>query len=123
MADVTSSPPRMAFTRRIRSRAVRRFLKHRPAAIASFILLVFAVVAIFAPLIPPFDPIQPDVIGIKKGPSAAHWLGTDELGRDLLSRLIYGARASLLAGVIPVALAVSISVPLGLLAGYVGGIV
>jgi peptide/nickel transport system permease protein len=58
---------------------------------------------------------------MRKGPSAVHRLGTDEVGRDVLSRLIWGARASLLAGVIPVSLAVALSIPLGLLSGYAGG--
>lgn len=123
MAEVAASRTRMPRVRKIRSRSVRRFLRHRPAVVASFILLVFAMIAIFAPLIAPFDPIKPDFMAIRQAPSATHWLGTDELGRDLLSRLIYGARTSLLAGVIPVALALSISVPLGLLAGFVGGFI
>ena len=60
---------------------------------------------------------------VRKAPSASHWFGTDEVGRDLLSRVIYGARASLAAGVISVSIAVGIGVPLGMLAGYVGGLV
>jgi peptide/nickel transport system permease protein len=107
---------------RIRNRAVRRFLTHRPAVIALAILVIFGLIAIFAPLIAPYDPVKSDFLAVRKGPSAAHWLGTDELGRDLLSRLIFGARTSLMAGVVPVALALGISIPLGLLAGYVGGL-
>ena len=69
------------------------------------------------------DPFQTSFLAIRKAPSAAHWLGTDELGRDILSRLVYGARASLMAGVISVAIAVAVGVPFGLVAGYFGGLV
>ena len=117
---VMISAPRKA-ERRIRSRTVRRFLKHRPAVVALCVLSFFALVAVFAPLIAPYDPIASDFLAVRQGPSAAHWMGTDELGRDLLSRLIYGARTSLMAGVVPVGLALLISVPLGLLSGFVGG--
>ena len=58
---------------------------------------------------------------MRKAPSALHWFGTDEVGRDVLARVMFGARASLLAGVISVAIALSIGVPLGLIAGYIGG--
>lgn len=108
---------------RIRSRVARRFLRHRPAVVALCILVIFVLVAVFAPLLAPYDPIKSDFMAVKQGPSAAHWLGTDELGRDLLSRLIYGARTSLLAGVLPVLLALTIAIPLGLLSGYAGGLV
>jgi len=118
-AVLNSAPVRSGS--RIRSRAVRRFLKHRPAVVALCILVVFGLVAIFAPLIAPYDPIKSDFLAIRQPPSALHWMGTDELGRDLLSRLIYGTRTSLMAGVVPVALALAISIPLGLLSGYVGG--
>jgi peptide/nickel transport system permease protein len=79
--------------------------------------------AIFAPLLAPYDPIQQSWSAVRKAPSAAYWLGTDEAGRDLLSRIIFGARASLSAGVISVAIAIGVGVPLGLLAGYTGGLV
>jgi len=118
-AVLTQAPARSGF--RIRSRAVRRFLKHRPAVVALCVLVFFALVAIFAPFIAPYDPIKSDFLAVRQGMSAAHWMGTDELGRDILSRLIYGTRTSLMAGVVPVTLALLISIPLGLLSGYVGG--
>ena len=94
----------------------------RPAAVAALlIVLAFVAVAVAAPTVAPFDPNATDFRAIRKPPSAMHRLGTDEVGRDVFSRLIWGARASLLAGVIPVALAVVVSIPLGLLAGYAGG--
>jgi peptide/nickel transport system permease protein len=77
--------------------------------------------AVFAAYVAPYDPIATDWGSIRKAPSAAHWFGTDENGRDILSRVIWGARASLLAGVISVSIALAIGVPIGLLAGYVGG--
>ena len=121
MADaVVISPPAPA-TSRIRNRTIRRFLTHRPAVVGLCILVFVALVAIFAPIVAPYDPIKSDFSAIRQGPSALHWMGTDELGRDLLSRLIYGARTSLMAGVLPVSLALVISIPLGLLSGYVGG--
>ena len=78
---------------------------------------------LFAPLISPYDPIAHELVAVRKAPSALHWFGTDDVGRDVLARVIYGARASLMAGVISVGIALSIGVPLGLLAGYLGGLI
>ena len=101
--------------------AVRRFIR-RPAAIAGLLVItVFAVMAILAPLLAPFDPVATSWSAIRKAPSAAHWMGTDENGRDVLSRVLFGARASLLAGVVSVLIAAGIGVPAGLLAGFLGG--
>ena len=69
----------------------------------------------------PFDPVATSWTAVRKAPSAAHWFGTDEIGRDVLSRVIWGARASLLAGILSVLISLSIGVPLGLLMGYAGG--
>ncbi|HWK66723.1 MAG TPA: ABC transporter permease [Rhizobiaceae bacterium] len=122
MADVSISAARPG-RRLVNNRTLRRFLAHRPAVIAAIILLIFAVVAVLAPVIAPYDPIKSDFLAVRQGPSLAHWMGTDELGRDTLSRLIYGARVSLMAGIVPVVLALVVAVPLGLLSGYAGGIV
>jgi peptide/nickel transport system permease protein len=101
--------------------AITRFL-HRPAAVAGLLVIVlFVGMATFAPLLAPFDPIATSWTAIRKAPSAAHWMGTDENGRDVLSRVLYGARASLLAGVVSVLIAAGIGVPAGLLAGFAGG--
>src|SRR6202041_1799184 len=83
----------------------------------------FLVLAIFAPLIVPYDPVATSWSLVRKPPSALHWFGTDDLGRDILARVIFGARASLVAGAISVGSALSIGVPFGLLAGYRGGFV
>ncbi len=104
-----------------RSRALRRFLKRRAALVALAVVVAFIMIALAAPWIAPYNPIATDFGAVRQAPSAKYWLGTDEVGRDLLSRLIWGARASLLAGVIPVTISLMVSIPLGLLSGYAGG--
>jgi peptide/nickel transport system permease protein len=78
--------------------------------------------AVGAPLLAPYDPNEQDYLAIADPPSAAHWLGTDDIGRDVLSRLIYGSRVSLEVGLIAMGIAVGVGVMLGLVAGYVGGL-
>jgi peptide/nickel transport system permease protein len=96
-------------------------LSRRRAAMAGLVVVVFFVaLALLAPYVAPYDPLQTSWSAIRKAPSAAHWFGTDEIGRDVLSRVIYGARASLLAGLVSVCIALSFGVPIGLLAGYAG---
>jgi peptide/nickel transport system permease protein len=93
----------------------------RPVAVAGLaIIVLFVTVALLAPAISPYDPIATSWTAIRKAPSAAHWMGTDENGRDVLSRVAYGARASLLAGVVSVLIAAGIGVPSGLVAGLAG---
>jgi peptide/nickel transport system permease protein len=82
---------------------------------------MFVAMAIFAPWIAPYDPIATSFSTVRKAPSALHWFGTDEIGRDVLSRIVFGARASLLAGVVSVLISLAVGVPVGLLAGYAGG--
>jgi peptide/nickel transport system permease protein len=103
------------------SRVWRRLRRHPGAIIGGTVVLVFLLVAIAAPFLAPFDPAATNWSAIRKPPSALYWLGTDDLGRDILSRLIWGARASLAAGVISVAIAVIVGVPLGMIAGYARG--
>ncbi|WP_372624584.1 ABC transporter permease [Falsiroseomonas sp.] len=102
-------------------RALRRFLRHKLAMAGLIVVLAFLLIALFAPWIAPYDPIETSWSRIRKPPSAEHWFGTDENGRDVLSRVIWGARASLMAGVVSVMGAIAIGVPLGLLAGLAGG--
>lgn len=102
-------------------RAVRRFMRHRLAVFGLVVVVLFVLVALLAPLIAPFDPTETSWTRIRQPPSAEHWFGTDENGRDVLSRVIWGARASLMAGVVSVLGAVLIGVPLGVLAGLSGG--
>ncbi|HXA93936.1 MAG TPA: ABC transporter permease [Candidatus Dormibacteraeota bacterium] len=100
---------------------VRRLARRPLVAAAGAVVLAFVLIALAAPHLAPFDPIATNFAAVRKAPSAAHALGTDEVGRDVLSRLLWGARASLLAGVIPVVIAVVVSVPVGLVSGYIGG--
>ena len=101
-------------------------LRRNPGAIVGFVLVItFTLVAIFAPLIAPFDPRAQDLTllseGCCPGPSSEHWFGVDALGRDEFSRVVYGARYSLLIGVVAVAVGLSVGLVLGAIAGYVGG--
>ena len=101
--------------------AWKRFKKNRFAMVCLFIILLLAILAIFAPLIAPHDPYAQNVAKKFAKPSWEHWLGTDNYGRDILSRLIYGARISLSVGIVAEAIAVTIGVVIGTLAGYYGG--
>lgn len=108
---------------KIRNRALRRFLRRPPAVISFIFIVLFVLVAIFAPQLAPYDPARTDFTAVRQAPSEAYILGTDEIGRDELSRVIFGARASLVAGVISVAIALILGIPLGLISGYYRGIV
>lgn len=100
---------------------IRRFIRRPLAVVGLVLVLAVVLVGIFAPQLAPHSPTVPDFTAILQAPSAKYPLGTDEVGRDLLSRLIYGARASLQAGMIAVLIAVGIGVPLGLISGYMRG--
>jgi peptide/nickel transport system permease protein len=102
-------------------RAWRRLKRRKGAMVGLVVLCLFVFLAVFAPLIAPYDPAAQSWSAVRKAPTALHWFGTDEVGRDVFTRVIYGARASLLAGVISVTIALGVGVPLGLIAGYVGG--
>jgi peptide/nickel transport system permease protein len=101
-------------------RALKRLARRRGAMIALGFVVFFTLLALLAPGIAPYDPLATSWSAIRKAPSATHWFGTDEIGRDVLSRVVWGSRASLLAGVVSVSLSLAIGVPIGLLAGYVG---
>ena len=103
------------------ARGWRRLRRRKGAMFGLVVVALFVLLAVAAPLIAPYDPTATSWSAVRKAPSWAHWLGTDEVGRDVLSRLIWGARASLLAGVIPVTIALVASIPLGLLSGCTGG--
>ncbi len=101
---------------------VLRRLVRRPAAAVGLVVVVgFVLVALTAPWLAPYDPLATSWSAVRKAPDAAHWMGTDENGRDVLSRIVWGARASLLAGVVSVAIAGGVGVPAGVLAGFAGG--
>jgi peptide/nickel transport system permease protein len=87
------------------------------------VILFFVGIALTAPLVSPYDPIATDWLAVRKAPSLRHLFGTDEIGRDVLSRVIWGAQASLLAGLVSVSIVLALGMPLGLVSGYQGGIV
>ena len=103
------------------ARALRRLARRRGAMVGLGVVVFFVLVALLAPEIAPQDPLATSWGAVRKAPSAAHWFGTDEIGRDVLSRVIFGTRASLLAGVVSVSIALALGIPIGLTAGYVGG--
>ncbi len=101
------------------SDAFRRLLKESTALVGLLLVLIFFAAAIFAPVLSPFGPNEQDIIGSKLAPpSVAHWLGADILGRDMLSRMLYGARISVFVGLAVVAAAGSFGTLVGLFAGY-----
>ncbi|MFP1722527.1 ABC transporter permease [Lonsdalea quercina] len=103
------------------NRAWKKMKRNRSSIAGLVIIVFFVLLALLAPLLPLADPLATSWSAIRKAPSAAHWLGTDDIGRDVLSRMVWGAQASLMAGVISVAIAVLTGVPFGLIAGYFGG--
>src|SRR5262249_16809844 len=96
----------------------RRLRRRKSALLGLTVIAALVLLAVFAPLIAPYDPGQTNWSLVRKPPSWQHWFGTDESGRDLLSRVIFGARASLLAGAVSVSIAAGLGVPLGLYAGF-----
>jgi peptide/nickel transport system permease protein len=125
MAAVLDSPMAAAPVREAGPwrRAWLRLRRRRGALVGLAVVLLFIVLAVFAPWISPHDPIAASWSAIRKPPSAEYWFGTDEIGRDVLSRVIWGTRASLLAGVVSVSISLLIGVPLGMAAGFLGGVV
>lgn len=105
------------------SRVWRKFTRNGPALIGGAFVLFFVIVAVLAPLIATHDPLKTSFLAVRKAPSALNYLGTDELGRDIFTRVLYGARASLMAGIVSVGIAVTLGVPFGLIAGYYGGLI
>ena len=102
--------------------AWRQLRRQRLALIGGGILTVLVLVALLAPLIAPQDPLAQNLYGRLQPPSAHHWLGTDDFGRDILSRIVYGARISLRSGLAAISLARAGGTLLGLIAGYRGGV-
>ena len=127
MAETMLSAPQgaraLAPLERPMQRAWRQLVKRKGAMVGLGLIAAFILLAVAAPLVAPYDPLKTSWTLVRKAPSAAHWFGTDQLGRDVLARVLYGARASLLAGAISVVIALSIGVPIGMIAGYRGGFV
>ncbi len=105
----------------MRSDFWRRFLENRMAVAGSIVVLALFVVSLFAPWLAPYDPSAIDLEKVLMPPSGDHWLGTDPLGRDVLSRMIWGARISLKVGFVATGIAILIGAVLGAVAGYYGG--
>lgn len=100
---------------------LRRFSQHKLAVIASIFLMLEILVVIFLPILMKLNPYSLDVMAFGSGPSKAHWLGTDEIGRDLFARLIFGGRVSLTVGICSALISLAVGLPLGLMAGYFRG--
>ncbi|MBM4761355.1 nickel transporter permease [Bacillus sp. B15-48] len=98
----------------------RKLAKNKAALAGAFIVLIFFLLALFAPIIAPHDPLHIDISKKLEGPSAEHWLGTDDKGRDILSRLLYGSRISLTVGVLSTVLGAAVGILMGIIAGYYG---
>ena len=116
-STVMAAPPQAGPWRR----AWRRLRRRRGALVGGVVVLLFTLLAVFAPWVAPQDPIATSWGAIRKAPDAAHWFGTDEIGRDVFSRVVWGTRASLLAGVVSVSISLLLGVPIGLAAGFLGG--
>ncbi|MBZ9938130.1 ABC transporter permease [Mesorhizobium sp. BR1-1-16] len=121
MTSITAGSLESTATPRSPNRAWRKLRSHKSALFGFGIVFFFVLVAVLAPVLPIPSPTATDWGAIRKPPSLMHWLGTDDLGRDELSRMIWGAQASLLAGVVSVMITIVIAVPTGLVAGYFGG--
>jgi peptide/nickel transport system permease protein len=104
-------------------RTMRRLAKRRAALVGLTVVAFFIALSILAPIVSPYDPLATNWAMVRKPPSMLHLFGTDEIGHDILARIIWGSRASLMAGIVSVSLALAIGVPIGLLTGYLGGIV
>lgn len=102
---------------------MRAVLRHHLSRVGLAIIAVLCFIAIFAPVLAPFDPYDQDLYRVLAPPSAVHWLGTDNLGRDLFSRILYGARVSLFVGIVSSLLSAGLGVVIGLFAGFKGGAV
>lgn len=105
----------------IREKLLRMCRQNKLAAVSAVVIAVIILAAVFAPLIAPYGEAEQDVINRLQAPSLAHLFGTDELGRDVFSRILYGSRVSLVIGILPSVLSLAIGIVLGLLAGYIGG--
>ena len=119
----TAAPavPPVAMRERRPRKALNRFLRNRGAVVGAVVLLVYAAVALFAPIVATHDIAMLDLRNTKSPPSGENWFGTDPLGRDLFSRLVYGARISFVASLSAVGAALFVGTALGMAAGYYGG--
>lgn len=124
----TSQEPTVATSSALNDSAIRSpwrdflhaFIRNPMALASSGFVLLLVLVAVFAPWLAPWNPMDPDWMALGEAPTTSHWMGTDDLGRDVMSRIIYGARISLYIGIVSVTLGMLAGIALGLLAGYYG---
>ena len=116
-SDLAEAPPHISELRRV----ARIFFGRKLSLIGFVIIVILVFVAVFAPFIAPYDPYEMNPDGALLQPGKDHWLGTDTLGRDTMSRIIYGSRTSLMVGIVAIAIASTIGMSLGMIAGYLGG--
>ena len=121
MSDIAAVPIAPTSARGATASLLRALVRHRLATVGLAIIVLLCLMAVLAPLLAPYSPYDQDLYAVLSPPSAAHWLGTDNLGRDVLSRVIYGARVSLFIGIVSTALSSAIGVTVGLVAGFKGG--
>lgn len=107
---------------RPRRRVLRKLARNRSAKFGSALVGVLLLLSILAPLLAPYDPLEVDLRSTYQGPTRAHWLGADELGRDILSRILYGSRTSLLIAVVGVMIALGVGLLVGSVSGFFGGL-
>lgn len=105
----------------LREQLLRMCRQNKLAAFSAVLILVILLLAIFAPIVAPYGEAEQDLLQRLQPPSLAHWFGTDELGRDVLSRILYGSRLSLTIGILPTIISLAVGIVFGLLAGYFGG--
>lgn len=120
MTTTLSAVEPAAVPSRRRGELLRRFARHKLAVGSLVFLVVLALVAALAPLLAPYDPNAQDLLGRLRAPSGGHWLGTDEFGRDVLSRTMYGARVSMVAAAEALIVAAGVGAPFGMIAGFAG---
>src|SRR5690606_1875281 len=118
---VRPAPDPHALAERTKRRALRRLLRRPPAVVGLIVVMLFVVVAATAPLLAPYSPSRPDFLAVRPAPSAEYRLVTDESGRSVLTRVVFGGRARLIEGFMSVAIDMGVGVPLGRLAGYYRG--
>ena len=129
MVDVNAESQQAATALRVfkpRKRSVdfaRTILRSYPGRIGGAVMLMMILLALVAPVVAPYDPLGQDIVDRLQSPSIHHLFGTDETGRDIFSRILYGSRISLTVGIVAVSIAMAIGVTLGLIAGYYGGLV
>lgn len=103
------------------SKARKRFLRHKMALFGLSVMAVLIFTAVAAPLLTPFSPIKQDLRNLRQGPSVQHWLGTDGVGRDILTRVLFAGRISLSVGLVSVSISALVGIIIGVAAGYLGG--